>query len=191
MVNLIVRDNVGRYMKFYFCHVQIRDSHFTNNNSTSLIMSDQSEFVFGNSQFLNNTNIYGGIRLHKSEANVINSTFTGNRGEKAGGMYLEESEANVTNSTFTGNQGHALVVMSQCQATTAGCKFLHNVVKGKGAVVHVSDRSEYHDQGSSFADNIAGEGGKILNKKNNISLKLFKMGNCCSIFTIIEKNINE
>ena len=69
------------------------------------------------------------------------------------------------NSTFTGNRGHALVVMKQSQATTVGCQFLDNAVKSKGAAVNVSDRSEYYDQGSSFTDNVAGEGGKILNQK--------------------------
>ena len=142
MVNVVVRDHVGRGMKFERCNVQITDSHFTNNNSTSLIMSDQSEFVFGNSHFLNNTNIYGVIRLN------------------------EKSKAHVTDSTFTGNQGRALMVTTQSKAITVECQFLYNAVKGKGAAVYVSDRSEYHDHRSLFVDNVAGEGGKIVNKKN-------------------------
>ena len=95
---------------------------------------------------------------------MVNSTFTGNNGEKAGGIYLKHSKAHVINSTLTGNQGHSLVVRKQSQAITAACQFLHNVVEGQGAAVHVSDRSEHHDHGSSFADNIAFEGGQILNK---------------------------
>ena len=149
MVNVVVRDNVGPGMWFFLCNVHITDSCFTNNNVTSLIYSSQSELKIENSHFLNYTNIYGGISLN------------------------ENSKANVINSTFTGNQCHALV-MRQSQATTVGCQFLDNAVKSKGAAVHVSHRSEYHDQGSWFTDNVAGEGGKILNKKNH-SLKLFKM----------------
>ena len=101
---------------------------------------------------------------------ITDSRFTNNNStgliesRHPGGIYLEYSKANVTNSTFTGNQGHTLVVMSQSQAITVGCQFLDNAVKSKGAAVHVSDRSEYHDQGSSFTDNVAGEGGKILKK---------------------------
>ena len=116
---------------------------------------------------------------------IIDSRFTNNNFTEgrisSGGITLFWSNARVINSTFTGNQGHTLVVMRQSYATTVGCQFLYNAVKSKGAAVHVSDRSEYHDQGSSFTDNVAGEGGKILNKKKH-SLKLFKMGNCCSIY---------
>ena len=138
MVNVVVRDNMGRGMMFERCNVQITDSRFTNNNFTEGRISS------------------GGITLFWSNARVINST-------------------------FTGNQGHALVAMRQSHLTTVRCQFLDNAVKSKGAAVHVSERSEYHDQGSSFTDNVAGEGGKILNKKKH-SLKLFKMGNCCSIY---------
>ena len=106
MRNVVVRDNVGRrILGFYTCNVQIADSRFTNNNSTSVIESHHSKLKIENSHFLNNTNKWGVIVLNiNSKAHVINSTFTENKGE-AGGMYLYDSEAHVVNSTFTGNKG--------------------------------------------------------------------------------------
>ena len=125
-------------------------------------------------------NVGCGILFKLCNVQITDSHFTNNNFTEAlidlnivegkintGGIMLYETKAHLINSTFTGNQGHALVVMSRSGAITAGCQFLYNVVKGQGAAVHVSDRSEYHDQGSSFADNIAGEGGKILNKKKH------------------------
>ena len=214
IVNMVVRDNVGRGMSFESCNVQITDSHFTNNGVImALIEGIYSELKIENSHFLNNTNTYGTIRFHlnskvhvtnstftgnkgetaggiilyeNSKANVINSTLTGNQGEyawgiilvnseanvistlienNAGGIYLYKSEAHIINSTLTGNQGHALLVMKQSRAITTGCQFLDNAEKGQGAAVHVSERSEYHDQRSSFAGNLAEEGGRILSKK--------------------------
>ena len=250
IVNMVVRDNVGRGMSFESCNVQITDSHFTNNGVImALIEGIYSELKIENSHFLNNTNTYGTIRFHlnskvhvtnstftgnkgetaggiilyenskanvinstltgnqgeyaggiilyknskanvtdstltgnkggwvggiilyeNSKANVINSTLTGNKGRWAGGIRLCESEARVINSTLTGNQGRALVVWKQSRAITTGCQFLDNAEKGQGAAVHVSERSEYHDQRSSFADNLAEEGGRILSKKK-LSLK--------------------
>ena len=108
------------------------------------------------------------------DSRFTNNNFTEGR-ISSGGITLFWSNARVINSTFTGNQGHTLVVMRQSQATTVGCQFLDNAVKSKGAAVNVSDQSEYHDQGSSFADNVAGEGGKILNKKKTF-LETFQNG---------------
>ena len=131
-------------------------------------------------------NVRRGMGFYFCNVQIKDSRFTSNNFTEgrisSGGITLFWSNARVINSTFTGNQGHTLVVMRQSYATTVGCQFLDNTVKGKGAAVNVSDQSEYHDQGSSFADNVAGEGGKILNKKKKHSLKLFKMGNCCSIY---------
>ena len=117
---------------------------------------------------------FDGCNVQITDSHFLNNNFTEDRINN-GGITLYKSNACVTNSTFTGNQGYALVAMRQSHLTTVRCQFLDNAVKSKGAAVHVSDRSEYHDQGSSFTDNMAGEGGKILNKKKNHSLKLFKM----------------
>ena len=123
-------------------------------------------------------NVGHGMKFERCNVQITDSRFTNNNLTEgrisSGGITLYKSNACVTNSTFTGNQGHALMVMKHSQVTTVGYQFLDNAVKSKGAAVHVSDRSKYHDQGSSFTDNVAGEGGKILNKKKH-SLKIFKM----------------
>ena len=147
------------------------NSTFTGNNGETaggIILYENTKANVTDSTLTGNKGGYpGGIILVNSEANVINSTLIENN---AGGIYLYKSEARVINSTLTGNQGHTLVVMKQSRAITTGCQFLDNAEKGQGAAVHVSERSEYHDQRSSFAGNLAEEGGRILSKKN-LSLK--------------------
>ena len=77
----------------------------------------------------------------------------------------QSSNAHVINSTFIGNQAlnHGTLTIESSHLTTVGCQFLGNTAKTKGAAVHVSRGSEYNNQGSLFADNTAGEGGKITN----------------------------
>ena len=172
VTNSIFTGNEGKWVGgivLYKSEALVTGGTLTGNKGESVggIFLQESEANVTKSIFTGNEGeLVGGIVLVNSEARVTNSTLTGNKGEKAGGIYLEESKANVSHSTVIGNQGHALVVTTQSKAITTGCQFLYNVVTGQGAAVHVSQRSEYHDQGSLFTENGAGEGGKILNKND-------------------------
>ena len=114
----------------------------------------------------------GGINvLQYSKAHVINNTFTENKGERTGGIDLSNSEAQVINSTLTGNQGEeagALQLRSFSRVTTGRCLFLENIAIDKGGAVNVNSKGEYQDSNSVFADNVAGNGGKIFGKGRTV-----------------------
>ena len=88
-----------------------------------------------------------------------------NKGKHVGGISLSDSEANITNSTLTGNEGvdsGALLLYWNCHVTTAGCHFLENIASDKGAAVLVNNQGEYEDCDGVFTENVGGGGGKIL-----------------------------
>ena len=182
MVNVTVRYNEGLFMKSERSNVQVAHSDFRNNNGPNIfsvfsnitmmnltvrdnvgrfLETEESDIQITHSDFINNN----GSELFSQNSHItkINLTVIDNEG---GFMETEGSNVYITHSGFRNNIGlnHGTVTIESSHLTTVGCQFLENTAKGKGAVVHVSRRSDYNDHGSLFANNTAVKGGKILNK---------------------------
>ena len=187
IMNLIFRDNKGRFMSTEHCNVQITHSVFGNNNRSE-ILSYSSNITLMNITVRENDGRF--MTTKGCNVEITDSDFRNNKGIEINNkgsqllwiyqninalvLFHQGNKAHVINSTFTGNWGFSCgtLAIESSHVSTVVCQFLGNTAKANGAAMYVSRRSEYHDHGSLFADNTAGEGGKF--QKSTLMVATFK-----------------
>ncbi|NMG06777.1 hemolysin [Brasilonema sp. UFV-L1] len=178
--------------------ITIRDSYFEGNKAAGqgggllLYAYPPDKIIVENSTITNNEvvedsqgdSLGGGLRIGNADFTVNNTTITDNRAlDQGGGLWVgEQSSGTISNSTFTGNRaesadgkdglGGAITLANGSNPVTIeGTTVANNYAGWQGGGISGGGSSTTVTN-STFADNVAYNGGNNWNIKNQVTNQL-------------------